>query len=440
MPQPVEDHLSDHWERHTNGWVAVDACGSYASIVVRSWVKLIWNSLGVAVVAAAAQLGVAEALGVVRWTNHYEPTGGNSWNAVLTWIVFIYAVAVLSGCAVGRHAVQRPGRPEGIIGRAIAALAAAVGAALAVSLAALQARTAVPPVNVHPELVVLVMGLAGVVAGLVVAAFALFVSAVAGSVRAYVVWVWLAAIVSSVAGILTHRPYPAPRLSVIDTNYLNNQSWWPGVYVMIAAAAVLAFGVALVARWAGAHRVAVAVSGLFGPAIVAGAYGIARPDFHDLAFLSSLYGVGAGLVAAAVVAIPSRAEAREETGPADPMWGDADRYRPGNYLAESRPADIVSPFRTQPSRAEAAAASAYPAAQAYASTPEPARADAQTYASAGYGSPELDYPTDEYPTTTSMPVVAPASGSQAAMGQPAQSFGDSGSEWLRSLGSSAQRG
>jgi hypothetical protein len=405
---------------------------------------LIWSSLGVAVVAAAAQLGVAEALGIIRWTDRYEPSGGNSWNAVLTWIVFIYAVAVVSGAAVGRRAVQRPGRPEGIVGRVIAALAASVGGAAAVSLAALQARVAVPPVNVHPELVVLVMGLAGVIAGLAVSAFSLFIGAVAGSVRAYVVWVWLAAIASSVAGILTHRPYTAPRLSVIDTNYLNDQSWWPGAYIMIAAAAVVGFGVALVARWGGAHRTAVAFSGLFGPAIVASAYAIAKPDFHDLSFLSALYGVAAGLVAAALVAIPRRDQPREETGPIDPMWGDADRYRPGNYLAESRPADIVSPFRGQPSRTEATGGPSYayapdPAPAPHWADPQPA-APAPTYAGARHGAPEFDYPTDEYPTTASMPVVSPAPGGQAAMGQPPSSFGESGSEWLRGLGSPAQRG
>jgi hypothetical protein len=414
---------------------------------------LIWNSFGVAVLAAAAQLGIAEALGIVRWTNSYAPSGGDSWNAALTWVVFIYAVAVLSGAGVGRHAVTRPGRPEGASGRLIGAVAAAVGAAAAVSLAALQARTAVPPVNVHPELVVLVMGLAGVIVGLVVAGFALFVGPVAGSVRAYAVWVWLAAIGSSVAGLLTDQHYPAPRLSVIDTTYLNDQAWWPGVYVMIGAAAVVGFGVATLARWAGAYRAAVAVSGLFGPAIVAGAYAIARADFHDLGYLSALYAVGAGLIASILVALPARDEPRTATGRAGASGGEADKYRPGNYLAESRPAEIVSPFRQ--ARTEPPAAPAFSSAQAYPPPAEQPRSGAHhraetppaaashiyssSYPGGSYPYPERDYPTDEYPTTASMPVVTPDAG-PPAMGQPPQAYDAGPSDWLRGLGSSAQRG
>jgi hypothetical protein len=237
---------------------------------------------------------------------------------------------------------------------------------------------------------------------------------------------------------------------------------------------VLGFAVAMVARWGGAQRPAVAASGMAGPALVAAAYALAHPDLSDLTFRSSLYAIGAGLLAAILVAIPGRDEPREESGPANPSWGEADRYRPGNYLAESRPAEVTSPFRGQSYPGEPVAGRGYPLApepdpRAYpaapvspsAPMPEPARTGAHRatasvppaygaptppaahggYASHQYGGGSgYDYPTDEYPTTTSMPVVGQADPAGPVMGQPPQSFDESQSEWLRSLGTPAQRG
>ena len=363
-------------------WVAGEPHSSYASVVVRSWVNLIWSSLGVAVVAAAAQLGVAEALDILRWRDHYAPSGGDSWSALLTWVAFIYALSVLGGAVAGRRATHRRGRTDSVFARIAAGLAAAVGATAAIPLAMLHARTAVPAVNVHPELQVLVIAGAGVLAGLVLAVFALFVPPVAGGVRAMVAYVWLAAIGSAVAGVVSNRPYAAPSLAIIDTPALSNLGWWPGAYTMVIAAGLLGLGVALVARWGGVHRVGVAFSGLAGPALVAAAYAIAGPDFTDQTFLASLYAVGAGLLAAALVALPSREAPREETGPADPLWGEDDRYRPGNYLAEARPGEIIgSPFRVPTSTEPLSRRAATPPHPA--DGPEPARAGAHRAQEAG---------------------------------------------------------
>ncbi len=430
--------------------------------MVRSWVKLIWNSLGVAVVAAAAQLGAAQALGIVRWTNPYQPGGGDSWSALLTWIVFIYAVSVLGGASVGRRAVRRPGRWEATLVRVIAALSAAVGAAGAIGLAMIQARGAVPPVNVHPDLLVALVAAAGVVAGLILAVVALFVPPVAGGVRASVAWIWLAAIGSALPELITHRPAASPELGVFDLPSLRALSWWPGPYVMIVVAGLLGLAVALVARWGGAHRVGIALSGLAGPAIIAGSYAIAGiGDGDRTAFLASLYAAGAGLVLATLVALPARDGPREEAGPVDQSWTEADRYRPGNYLAESRPGEVTpSPFRI-PAEANSQWAdlaqgdpsphSPQPTEQAYpggAGQPEPARSGAhraeaypggtgRTYGASGYLGREYrdyDYPTDEYPTATTVSEQPPGA---PVMGQPPQDQ----SEWLRSLGSApAQRG
>src|SRR5215813_8466923 len=233
-------------------WVAARPSGSYASLVVRSWGKVVWRSLGVALVAAAAQLGIAQALGIVRWNENYQ-SGSGSWSSLLTWMVFIYAVAVLVGAAVGRRAARRPGRAGGASVKIISGLAGALGASAGISLVMVQARNTVAPVNVHPELVVSVIAAAGVIVGLILALLSMFVAAIEGAVRAWVGWIWLAAVGSGVAANVADRPVPTPRLAVIDIPTLAGQQWWPGAYMMVIAAGALGFVVAIIARFGGAN-------------------------------------------------------------------------------------------------------------------------------------------------------------------------------------------
>jgi hypothetical protein len=282
--------------------------------------KLIWNSLGVAALVVAAQLGVAQALGIIHWNASFE-AGDPGWKSLLTWVAFIYATAVLGGAAVGRNAVRRPGKPEGTGVRVTAALCAAVGAGVAVTLVWLSARDLHPPVHVYPNLVVVTTSGAGIVAGLIVAVAALSAPPVAGSVRALVAWTWLVAIGCAAAGLATHRPFTPPRLAVIDAPSIVPEAWWSGPNLMIGVSAVLGFVVAAVARWGGAHRFGVAVSGLVGPLVVAAAYLIAGRDGggsqHVEPFLAALIGSGAGLCASVLVAaVPGRHEpAGPDRGP-----------------------------------------------------------------------------------------------------------------------------
>jgi hypothetical protein len=276
--------------------------------VVGAWVKLIWNSLGVAAIVAAAQLAIAQALGIIRWEASYPADDSTGWSALLTWIAFIYAVAVLGGAAIGRRALRRPTRPDGVPARVAAALSASVGAAIAVILAWLPAKAAKPPVSVHPELLVAMTAGTAIVAGVIITLAALSVPPIAGGVRAAVAWIWLVGVGSAIAGYLTHRPYVSPRLAVVDAPSIIPAAWWSGPYVMIAAAAVLGVGVAAVARWGGARRLGIAISGFAGPALVAAAYLIAgtggRPAQLE-PYRASLIAVGAGLLASFVVAIPA---------------------------------------------------------------------------------------------------------------------------------------
>jgi hypothetical protein len=275
--------------------------------VVRAWIKLIWNSLGAAAIAAAAQLAIAQALGIIRWDASFPVDDPSGWNALLTWIAFIFAVAVLGGAAVGRRALRRPTKPDAMPARIAAALSAGLGAGIAVALAWLPAKAARPPVSVHPELLVAMTAATAIVAGIAIAVLALSVPPVAVGVRAAVAWIWLVGIGSAIAGYLTHRPYAAPRLAVLDAPSLISVAWWSGPYLMIALAALLGIGVAAVARWAEAGRFGIAISGFAGPAVVAAAYLMTSPGEGSRQvdpYRAALFAVGAGLVASVIVALP----------------------------------------------------------------------------------------------------------------------------------------
>ncbi len=265
-----------------------------------------WSSAGVAVVALAAQLGVAQALGVIRWDASYPSDDDSGWLGLLGWLAFICAASVLAGAAMGRRAVIRPGRAEGVMARLTAALFAVIGACAAMTLIWLPARDATPPVAAYPDLEVLLHSGAGIIAGLVLALLALFVSPIAGNLRAVVAWVWLAGIGSAAAGLSSGEAFTSPRLGIVDAPSTPT-GWWSGPESFIAVAGLLGLGVAVIARWGGAQRWAVAISGFAGPALVATSYLVAGSTADLLRaqpLRSVLIAVVAGLGASILVAVP----------------------------------------------------------------------------------------------------------------------------------------
>jgi len=287
--------------------------GLRLSAVVGAWVRLLVNSAVVAAVAAAAQLGAGDALGIIRWTG---PHDARAWSTLLTWVAFSYAVAVLAGAMVGRIAVRRQGH-DGVGSRVTASVVAAGGAAAAISLAWLPARSLNPPNNVDPGLVISLTAGGGVVVGLVLALFALAARPVAVGLQAMASWVWLVGIVAAVAGLAGDEQLPAPRLGVPDVPSLLPDSAWTGPRAMIIAAAVAGSVVSGVARWRGSGRLGAALSGLGGPALTAAAYLVAGVGLAGAAqadpYWAAQIGAGAGLAASLLVALPTR-----RTAPARP--------------------------------------------------------------------------------------------------------------------------
>jgi hypothetical protein len=326
-----------------------------------------------AAVAVAAQLSVADVLGIVRWDGS-APDGVATWTPLLTWVAFIYAVGVVVGAMFGRRALRGPNRPAGIAARIAATLFSGVGAAAAVPLAWLPSRGARPPAHVDPMLVVSITCSAGIVVGLIVSMIALSARPVSAGVRVWIAWLWLIAIGSATVGVVRHLPYPPPRLGVIDAPSLIPVAWWNGPKVMIAVAAVVGLAVAGVARGGGAGRFGTAISGLGGPAIVAVAYLVAgpggaseRPSQFD-PYVASLLATAAGLVASVLVAMlgrrvkaPARVPVRQERLVGEVVDADQSAYPAAPAYPE--PAYASSPSWNHPTPAPAAGGTVYGAPQ-----------------------------------------------------------------------------
>jgi hypothetical protein len=405
-----------------------------------------WNSAAVAAVAVAAQLGVADMLGIIRWEGG-EPARTTDWNALVTWVCFSFAVAVVTGALAGRRAVQRADRPEGIGGRIAATLLSAGGGAAGIGLAWLSAKDATAPVRVNPALNVAIAAGAGVLVGVVISLIALSALPAAAGVRLSVAWIWLVAIGCAVAGILSHQPYPAPRLGVLDVPSLVAPSNWTGPRLMIFIALAIAVVVAGIARWAGAGRFGIAVAGFGGPAMVAAAYLIAGPgEGADRAaqfdpYLTALLATAGGLIASVLIAMPGRRAAAPKATRAvapDPDEGMA----LFGELISPEPPPMPAPFGPP----------AQPSPYAYADTPE---AEPAGRRSASFAS--MDYPTSEQPlvpqpaaattyghstygsraaaeTPGPVPFGLDGQGGQGPLiGQPSSS--DPHTSWLREIGS-----
>lgn len=297
--------------------------------MVGAWVRLLVNSAVVACVCVAAQLGAGDALGIIAWDGPHDAA---TWRALLTWLAFSYAVAVLAGAIVGhgsarfataaqesaqserdrssRASRRRQGTGQGAASRVVASVLAAGGAAAAIGLAWLPARDVTPPMNVDPGLVVSLTAGAGVVVGLVLALVSLAARPVGAGLAATVAWLWLVAIAAAVAGLAQGAPYAAPRLGVPDAPSLLVATEWTGPRVMIIMAVLVGATVAGVARWRGAARLGAALAGFGGPAVVASAYLVAGagerggPQYEP--YFAALLATGAGLVASVLVAMPGR--------------------------------------------------------------------------------------------------------------------------------------
>ncbi len=276
--------------------------------VIGAWAKLLWISAAVGGVAAAAQLGVADALGITRWEMEAST---RDWTALLTWIAFCYAVAVVSGALAGRSAVRRHDRPtESARGsrqpsppRWAPARSSGWRGCLPAPLT--PRRTSTRDWSFRSPLA------PGWWSASCSRCWLSSARPVAVGLQVTITWLWLAAIGCAVSGLVTHEPFPSPRLGVLDAPHLTG-SLWSSPQLMVGAAALVGLVVASVARWRRSGRFGVALAGFGGPAMVAAAYLVAGPvagsDGGAQAdpYLAALIAVGAGLIASVLIAMPGR--------------------------------------------------------------------------------------------------------------------------------------
>ncbi len=353
---------------------------------VVGWVKLAGRSFVGAVLVGAAQLGAAQALAILVWST--VPTT-DVWRRQLTWLVFIFAGAVLGGVVTGRRSVRTIRRAianrradaaaarhaglvvhqRGLIAaqrRAVAAargktvdtargVAAGAARVCATVFAALGAATSfalvwLPARNAYDAADLRVLSVAaglGVVVGTVLSLLCLTAAPVAANVGVSLAGVWLFGLASVGMTIATDEPSITPRLGVLDSpTMIGPDEWWLGPNLMVAVAAILGFAVAATARWIGAHRVAIALSGLAGPTVVAAAYLLVGPAGELMSsYVAALLAATVGLLSSAATAAANRGTAEQQTTGRTPAALTA-----GPAAAPRRPLAIESGWPRSPAR------------------------------------------------------------------------------------------
>lgn len=283
----------------------------------------ILTAAGIGAGAGAAQLGFGYGLGIIAWLPSSDPAGQTAWLSSLAWVTWLAGTSAAVGaiCAdrLGARATRAGAdgtEPHGVTigdlaGRIAVALAAAIGALITVPLVAVPARAALRADNFLPQFTAGAYAVVGVVVGLVVAMGALIARAIAANVIAMTAWLWALALVAVVDGLQTNRSLATVPLAVWQFSsgpWFRTTLYIPGAVLMLGAGLVIGLLASWPAGRRGDNRVGVALSGAFGPVLVAAAYFLAAPRVtgdsaeQESAYLIAPYAVLAGLVGSVLVA------------------------------------------------------------------------------------------------------------------------------------------
>ncbi|MBO0869382.1 MAG: hypothetical protein J2P15_12525 [Micromonosporaceae bacterium] len=317
-------------------------------MAARSWSRAMGAAVGAGLVIGAGQLGIGYGLGIIRWDTDF--TSAAAWHAQLTWLAFLAQVTVVAGAAYGHWLAEWRDTRPGPLARLGLAIAAAAGATVMLPLVVHRAHGVQLSEPGDPALTAAITILAGLIVGVVAAAAALAASPVAGNLTASIVWLWLAALLSAVWTIGSGQAWAAARLGLLPVS----GGWLP--VLLLGAPALIALGVAAVARLGGTNLGAVAVSGLAGPALVAAAYLIGAPGdgVQKSAYLWALTAVAVGVVVsilAAVLRMPIRTAPDDVPAPStSDSWGGGTgfwppRAAPGRSATSHR---AIPPARAEP--------------------------------------------------------------------------------------------
>jgi hypothetical protein len=210
--------------------------------------------------------------------------------------------------------------------RLVIALSAALGGLLTVPLVAIPARAAHRPETSAPQTIAGGYAIVGVAVGLLVAVAALSARAIAANVTATGAWLWVLAIASVINGVRAGQGLTTAQLGVWrfgNQYFLQKIFSLPGAALMMGGALVIGALAAWPAARRGDNRVGVAVSGAFGPLVVAAAYFLAAPklvgvqaDEQLSAWLIAPWAVMAGGAGSVLlVGLVSQREQRRSSAP-----------------------------------------------------------------------------------------------------------------------------
>jgi hypothetical protein len=299
----------------------------------RGWGTSLALAIGTAAGCAAAQLGLAYGTGVVAWPTQTDARGEAAWLASLAWISWIAATCTVLGAVladrlsagdVGAAPPRRstadglyqrfvPGSVTTGAWRVVLALAAGIGGLLTVPLVAIPARMARRADNYAPQLIAGGYAIVGVVIGVLLAIIALTARAIAANLLATAGWIWALAITAGIsratAGSKDTSTAPLAIWHFGGGHFVRSTFSWPGAVLMLGAAFLLGLLAAWPALRRGDNRIGVAISGSFGPLVIAAAYFLATPklvgaqaDEQLSAFLVAPYAVIAGLAGSVLLA------------------------------------------------------------------------------------------------------------------------------------------
>lgn len=305
----------------------------------KGWTTQTSAAAGIAAGAGAAQLGLGYGLGVIAWPVT-AAEAESVWLGSLGWATWITASATVLGAVIaGRLRPDQPGRWRALW-RLLLAAAAALGALVSVALVALPARSAVRIDTFSPQLVAGGYALAGLLAGLVVAFWAVSSVPVAANLIGTAIWLWALAVAGVMAELATGRDYATYLTSwqfaesVSPIRY--GGIYWPSALLTLVAAFVIGFA----ASWASARRGALglgtAISGAVGPLLVAFSFLLLAPQLTaamgplQSAYLIAPYAVLTGLGGSALTVTLERSRrARAARTTPDPRSADPATHRPG---------------------------------------------------------------------------------------------------------------
>jgi hypothetical protein len=270
----------------------------------KGWTSQAATAAGIAAGAGAAQLGLGYGLGVIAWP--VTATASDSvWLGSLGWATWITASATVLGAVIaGRLRAGHPGRWRALW-RFTLAVSSALGALVSVALVALPAREAVRDDTLSPQLVAGGYALAGLLAGLVIAFWAVSSGPVAVNLIGTALWLWalaIAGVVAELAGGGESATYLTSWQFAESVNpFQYGGIYWPSALLTLGAAFAIGLIAAGPAVARGEFGLGTAISGAVGPLLVAFSFLTLAPQLTaamgplQSAYLIAPYAVLAGI-------------------------------------------------------------------------------------------------------------------------------------------------